>query len=129
MELRQTRETQTGLPNTWTDKMAKKISGPQVLTANLLSNGLVVFLGRDGAWRKSIDTAALARSTHEIASLTDRGAEFVNSSLVVDPYLVEVEESASGLVPVELRERRRIAGPSVPLEHNSTTSHEPAFAA
>jgi hypothetical protein len=109
--------------------MKKKISGPQVLTANLLSNGLVVFLGRDGAWRKSIDTAALARSTYEVASLTDRGAEFVSSNLVVDPYLVEVEESASGLVPVELRERRRLAGPSVPLGYYSRTSHKPAFAA
>lgn len=109
--------------------MAKKPKGPQVLTGNLLSDGMVVFLGPDGSWRNDIDTARLARSQEDAAALEAEGAAAVKASLLVDPYLVEVEETEDGFVPVKFRERRRIAGPSVNLEFNTRTNGQTALAA
>ncbi|HKA25241.1 MAG TPA: DUF2849 domain-containing protein, partial [Candidatus Eisenbacteria bacterium] len=34
-------------------------------------------------------------------------------SIVVDPYLIEVHETVSGLLPIRYRERVRATGPSV----------------
>ena len=109
--------------------MAKKAKGPQVLTGNLLGDGMVVFLGPDGSWRNGIDSARLARSEEEAATLEAEGVEAVKASLLVDPYLVEVEETQDGLVPTEFRERRRIAGPSVNLEFNTRANGQAALAA
>lgn len=109
--------------------MAKKITGPQVLTGNLLSDGMVVFLGPDGSWRNGIDTAQLARSEDETATLEAQGNTAVKANLVVEPYLIEVEETANGHVPIKFRERRRIAGPSVNLEFNTRKNGQAAFAA
>lgn len=109
--------------------MAKKIKGPQVLTGNLLGDGTVVFLGPDGSWRSSIQTAQLAHSEENVAALEAKGAEAVANNLIVDPFLIEVEETAAGLVPVELRERRRVAGPSVSLEFNARPNGHIAVAA
>lgn len=108
--------------------MAKKVTGPQVLTGNLLSDGMVVFLGADGSWRNDINTAQQARSPEGTATLEAEGTQAAKDNLIVDPYLVEVEPADSGLVPVEFRERRRIAGPSVNLEFNTRANGQAAFA-
>lgn len=109
--------------------MAKKVTGPQVLTGNLLSDGMVVFLGADGSWRNDIKTAQLAQSPEDAATLEAEGAQAAKANLIVDPYLVEVEVTDNGPVPVEFRERRRITGPSVNLEFNSRSNGQTAFAA
>lgn len=109
--------------------MAKKAKGPQVLTGNLLGDGMVVFLGPDGSWRNDINTAQIARSVEDAATLETEGIAAVRASVLVDPYLVEVEETEQGLVPIEFRERRRIAGPSVNLEFNSRANGQAAYAA
>lgn len=108
--------------------MAKKIKGPQVLTANLLRDGMVVFLGSDGTWRASIDAADMARTEDGAAALEARAAVFVRTNHVVDPYLIAVEDTGSGLVPVAFRERRRIAGPSVQPFFNTQPNGRLAFA-
>lgn len=108
--------------------MAKKVTGPQVLTGNLLSDGMVVFLGADGSWRNDIKTAQLAKSPEDAATLEAEGTEASSANLIVDPYLVEIEETDDGPLPVEFRERRRIAGPSVNLEFNSRPNGQAAFA-
>lgn len=108
--------------------MAKKVTGPQVLTGNQLSDGMVVFLGADGSWRNDINTAQKAQSPEGVATLEAEGAQAAKDNLIVDPYLVEVESADNRLVPVEFRERRRIAGPSVNLEFNARSNGQAAFA-
>ena len=46
--------------------MAKKMTGPRVLTANLLQDGAVVFLNADGAWAPGLERARLAQSDDDI---------------------------------------------------------------
>lgn len=102
--------------------MAKKISGPRILTANLLGDGLVVFLGTDGSWAPGLESARLAHSNDDVAQLEAVGGEAARANHIVDPYLIEVEDTGSSLLPIEMRERMRARGPSVNLEFNSRSN-------
>jgi hypothetical protein len=108
--------------------MAKKITGPRVLTANLLREGVVVFLGAGGAWAPSLERALIAHSQDDVARLEAQGGYSAQENLIVDPYLIEVETAGSTLTPVEFRERMRARGPSVNLEFNSFTNGQVALA-
>jgi len=108
--------------------MAKKITGPQVLTANLLSDGMVVFLAQGGAWSASLENAHVAHSDDDVAQLETTGAEGSQANLVVDPYLIEVEETGGVLSPTAFRGRMRARGPGVNLEFNSKPNGHAAIA-
>jgi hypothetical protein len=84
-----------------------------VLTANRLRDGTVVFLDFEGAWSETLVEAVVARSPDEVRALKDRGCYDATRSIVVDPYLIEVHETVSGLLPMRYRERVRATGPSV----------------
>jgi Protein of unknown function (DUF2849) len=90
-----------------------KTAGISVLTANRLGDGIVVFLDFEGAWSEGLAEAVVARSPDEVRALQDRGTYDAEHNLVVEPYLVEVGETAGGLVPIRYRERVRVAGPSI----------------
>lgn len=107
--------------------MVKKVSGPQILTANLLSDGMVVFLAPDGTWRGSVDSALIACSDDAIAALEAGGVLAVQANLVVDPYLIAVEETDGRVVPVAFRERIRTSGPSIDFEFSARAEGLAAF--
>jgi sulfite reductase (NADPH) hemoprotein beta-component len=90
-----------------------KTTEVSVLTANRLGDGIVVFLDFEGAWSESLAEAVVARSPDEVRALQDRGTYDAEHNLVVEPYLIEVRETAGGLVPIRYRERVRAAGPSI----------------
>ncbi|MDH3580844.1 MAG: DUF2849 domain-containing protein [Hyphomicrobiales bacterium] len=102
--------------------MAKKLSGPQIITANRLHDGLVVFLTRDGAWTRTPERAQIAREADQVSALQDEAAMAARANLIVDPYLIEVTHDGNEPVPVAHRERMRISGPSV-----STSLGQPAY--
>lgn len=86
----------------------------QIMTANKLSDGTVVFLGYDGEWTRFVDDARIAERDEDVAEMETESAQ---SSEVVDPYLVDVEVRAvegSGrfIKPTQYRERIRAFGPS-----------------
>jgi hypothetical protein len=87
----------------------------QVMTANRLRDGVVVFLGARG-WVEDIDRASLARSEEEARALDALGRQAMAVNEVVDAYLIEVERHGSGLRPVRLREYLRSEGPSVRVD-------------
>jgi hypothetical protein len=84
-----------------------------VLTANRLRDGIVVFLDFEGAWSETLVEAVVARSPDEVRALKDRGTYDAIRNVVVEPYLIEVHETAGGLLPIRYRERVRASGPSV----------------
>jgi len=90
-----------------------KSPATSVLTANRLGDGIVVFLDFEGAWSENLAEAVVAHSPDEVRALEDRGAYDAAHNIVVEPYLVEVRETAGGLVPTRQRERVRVAGPSI----------------
>jgi hypothetical protein len=93
--------------------MSKRAPLPSILTANRLCDGAAVFLDFEGAWNESIAEALVARSPEEVRALEDRGAHDAARNLVVEPYLVDVQEAAGSVEPVRYRERVRAGGPTV----------------
>jgi hypothetical protein len=84
----------------------------QVLTANRLLDGEVVFLGARG-WVESIDSATVADSDGQTKALEALGNQSMAVNEVVDAYLIDVVADERGLRPVKLREYLRTVGPSV----------------
>jgi hypothetical protein len=93
--------------------MSKRAPLPSVLTANRLSDGVVVFLDAEGAWRENLAGARLARTPDEVRTLEERGAHDAARNIVVEPYLIDVEENSGCILPVRYRERVRSGGPTI----------------
>ncbi len=90
--------------------MAKNISGDlQVVSANRLGDGVVVFLDDAGDWSPVLAHAAVAHGEREAAILLRRGQ--VEGFGVIEPFLVAVAEDDDGtLQPLSLREKIRASG-------------------
>lgn len=118
--------------------MSKRPPDVSVLTANRLHDGIVVFLAADGRWVESIEAAAVAKSAEEAEALKEQGLRDAARNLVVEPYLAAVSVTGGRLVPVRMRERVRMEGPSVlgdvpgyagPRSARSERGHSPVEAA
>jgi hypothetical protein len=91
-----------------------KVTGPVVVTANRLADGVVIYRAADSHWTTRLEQAAVvttAPAASELlaaATADDRGA--------VGAYVAPVVIAADGAVrPGNLREAIRLAGPSVEL--------------
>ena len=86
----------------------------RIVTANRLSDGLVVYLNGAG-WSESIEDARIAgddASAHLLAE-----AEAPEQAIqVVGPYLIEVAREGAVPRPVSHREAIRAQGPTVRLD-------------
>jgi Protein of unknown function (DUF2849) len=89
----------------------------RILTANMLRNGLVVFLNRDHQWSEAVDEATLARNDDEAEILVETGIKDKLANLIVDPYLVDVLVEDDKIKVAHIRERIRTLGPTVHLDH------------
>lgn len=91
----------------------------QVVIASRLSDGLVVFLNAQAspssaAWVPTLEAAVIAESDGRAAELLRIGeADAAQNQVVIDPYLIEVEESGGQLRATRFRERIRCLGPTV----------------
>ena len=85
---------------------------PQVLTANRLSVGEVVYWSAAQGWVTYLHDAEILPDNEAEAVLKDAGARGVQERQVVNPYLFEVRVNGSKVVPVKTREAIRAAGPS-----------------
>jgi hypothetical protein len=90
---------------------ASKPTG-QVLTANRLRDGAVVYLGADGDWDTRFERLRIAADKVEAAALEAVGARAAADQIVVAPYLIDVAEEGGRIVPTRYRERIRALGPS-----------------
>lgn len=88
---------------------------PQVIIANKLTNGFVVFLTETGDWSTQIADGALAEDDATAETLLARAKQAEQDNEVIDPYLIEVKIENGKRVPTEYREFIRACGPSVPI--------------
>jgi len=86
---------------------------PQIISANRLIDGIVVYAGRDGAWADALGAAKIFTSKAEAEAALLLAQNDVKRNLVVDPCLVEVSEEARGVRAVTLRESIRARGPTI----------------
>ncbi len=85
----------------------------QVISANRLIDGIVVYAGRDGVWADALGAAKIFTSKAEAEAALLLAQNDVKRNLVVDPCLVEVTEEANGVRAVTLRESIRARGPTI----------------
>jgi hypothetical protein len=89
-------------------------AGPQkAITANRLSDGLVVFLDDSGGWSLSIAEARLVSDGADLDAANAYAKSQHDARIVVEPYPIDVEMVDGRPVPVRLRERIRAEGPTV----------------
>ncbi len=101
----------------------------QVMTANRLRDGEVVFLTRSGVWSEKIDDAVLASEPLAVSALEARAADDVKATLVTGQYLFEATRVDGKIRADHIRERIRTLGPSVRLDlGKQAEGHAGAFA-
>ena len=91
--------------------MAK--SSHRIMTANRLSDGVVVYLDAQERWVESLAAADVAETGADADSLTIRAEHAVTARLVVGPYLFPVEPDEAQAKPLSQREHIRAKGPTV----------------
>lgn len=87
--------------------------GQQMITANRLSDGAVVFLAAGGRWTEQFEKGRLSGNEAEAAALQQIAEAAVTCAEVVAPYLIDVGEVDGRLQPTRYRERIRAEGPSI----------------
>jgi hypothetical protein len=85
---------------------------PQILTANRLQVGEVVYWNSARGWVGSLSDAEILPDGKAEEAL-EGAAEWVTKREVVAPYLFEVKVNGGVATPVKIRERIRAAGPTV----------------
>lgn len=87
---------------------------PKVMTANRLSDGVVVYLTLAHTWSDRFEDAHASAEPAELAGFEATALEAVRSRAVVGTYLFPVAIAANGsLIPLGQRERIRAKGPTV----------------
>ncbi|ABS62513.1 conserved hypothetical protein [Parvibaculum lavamentivorans DS-1] len=88
----------------------------QAVTANRLSDGIVVYLTGEGGWSESLQDAAIAEGKEAAEALLARTEPAVADNTVVEPYLFEVAKEDGFVRAASVREVIRQAGPTVRLD-------------
>ena len=94
----------------------------QVVTANRLGDGLVVYLTADGGWSEALAAAAIVGDEQASAALLAEGEAAAAAQRVVEPYLIDVVPATGGFVPARYRELIRATGPSTETDPAAATA-------
>ena len=88
----------------------------QVMTANRLRDGEVVFLTQSGFWSEKIDDATLVQQPEAVAAVETKANDDVNTCVITGQYLFEATRIGGKIRADHIRERIRTLGPSVRLD-------------
>lgn len=90
----------------------------QIVTANRLNDGIVVYFAGDSRWVADINEAKLCPAGKDAGEALLTEAKTGRwQAIAVDPYLMDVVRNADGrLEPTKYREKIRTLGPSVRLD-------------
>ncbi|HEY5202984.1 MAG TPA: DUF2849 domain-containing protein [Roseiarcus sp.] len=86
---------------------------PDVITANRLTDGVVVFQAIDDRWSEDFNRAAVLPDPQATAEALKRAKQDEANNIVVDAYAIVVEERNGHLAPKALREAIRATGPTI----------------
>lgn len=95
---------------------------PQVVSANRLHDGAVVFLAAGDAWAEWISEARVFDDKAGLEAGLARAQADVKANRVVDIAPVDVEITPRGPKPTHIRDRIRAAGPTVRLDHGKQSA-------
>ncbi len=91
----------------------------KVLTANILTDGVVVYLAAGGAWTEQLAEARFLTDESEQTRLLQTAGQDVERRIIIDPYLMDAADGPDGPEPVSQRERIRANGPTIPTNFNT----------
>ena len=90
---------------------------PDILTANRLADGDVVYRTAAGDWVPDVNAAEVLDDPARKAEAEAAAQADVKASKVLDVMLIAVEVVDDRIVPKRLRERIRAFGPTVKSDH------------
>ncbi len=90
-----------------------KCSVMQVVSANRLSDGIVVYLNSLGNWVESMASATVYTTPAEVEAGLRQAQAAIAANEVIDVFAVPVEQGADGLHAVSLRNAIRELGPTI----------------
>ena len=93
-------------------KAPKLNSQPQLVTANDLKTGDVVYLTQSAGWSRRIGEASIVPNAEAGAALLATAEAQAAQNIVIAPYLIPVDATVSPPRPVQFRERIRADGPT-----------------
>jgi Protein of unknown function (DUF2849) len=93
----------------------------QIVTANRLTDGRVVYLAEGERWVEALRGSRIAHSDDEAKTLLAIGEDAAKQRHVVAPYLIDVVVEDGRVWPVRYREVLRAVGPSTHPEFNRVT--------
>ena len=85
----------------------------QVVTANRLVDGEVVYLAADGHWSEWIGDGCLADDSQRLDSLMETAEKAVATQIVVAPYAIDVIIEDGNVRARRYREYIRASGPTI----------------
>jgi len=86
---------------------------PQMIIANRLVDGVVVFLAPGAGWTPAIASGVVIDDEAEAQRLLGAVKELEARSPVIDPQVIEVKVEGAAVRPTEIREVIRAFGPTV----------------
>jgi hypothetical protein len=86
---------------------------PEMITANRLTDGHVVYLNAEGGWAEDFRKGLVLGDADARKAALERGEAAASANVVVEPYAIELEMRAGHLAPRTLRERIRAEGPTI----------------
>ena len=85
----------------------------QVISANRLGDGIVVYMRAGGDWAEGISQARVVDGEEQVEAALDLASGAVASNFIVEPYLIDVDDSGGERRPTRYRELIRALGPTV----------------
>ena len=99
--------------------MARPPKSIQVITANRLIDGRVVFFTPDHGWDADVAAAAVFADPAAADGAMQRALQSAAAGEIVDPYAIAVSSDEGRVRPTVLRERIRAEGPTTVSEQDA----------
>ncbi|WND01527.1 DUF2849 domain-containing protein [Temperatibacter marinus] len=95
--------------------MAKKSEGPQIIIANRLDDGRVVFLSKAGGWSVTLNNAVQADNPEQLKALLETAVKSVDANIIVSPEPIDAALSGGGAFfePSHIKYKIQSQGPTV----------------
>ena len=84
----------------------------QMITANRLSDGAVVYLDQEESWSIDFSDGQIVEET-AVSALMESAARAEENCIIVAAYAIAIEDRPDGPRPVRFREQIRAQGPTV----------------
>lgn len=93
----------------------------QIITANRLHDGRVVFFGGGKGWSHRIEDAVVASDKDKADGLLAAASGTEHDAGIVEPYLIDIVAEDGTVRPIRTREAIRASGP--PVREDLTNNH------